>query len=203
MTSSVYVGIYFKQKSGGLICIYNPEVVPRFWYFKSNDDISFITRNIIKLIDNKYSKIVIHTNQSTPKDLKQIIIYNKIIGMIAGLSIGRIVKFKIVKMKKVTTRIQNLLNIKQKSHFKLKLIDKKMHENRYNDVYIMTHLQSKQSINTHRNAYLLAYYGYLKNKINLYNNINKEFIDGKQKDNEKDNEKERTEIRLDENDGPS
>jgi hypothetical protein len=187
-----YVGIYFK-KSGGLICIYepDPELSPRFWYFKSGDDIKFIANNLVKLIGNRHGAISIHVNKTETKNDRQSATVNQIIGMIAGLSACRTVDIKLPTKIKVQSRLMQLLSIASKRDFKSKLITKKMHSNKYNGVYEITKMKSRQDINNHMWAYLFAYYGYLKDKIKCYNN--KEHIHGT---------KETTEVRSSQDDGP-
>jgi len=165
-----YVGIYFK-KSGGLICIYeeDPDMSPRFWYFKSGDDIKFIANNLVKLIGQKHTALSIHTNKMDSKNDRQSATVNQIIGMIAGLSACRTVDVKITTQSKVQSRVMQLLTIASKRDFKSKLITKKMHSNKYNSVYEITKMKSRQDINNHMWAYLFAYYGYLKDKIKGYN----------------------------------
>ena len=64
----------------------------------------------------------------------------------------------------------HLLDIKTKREFHNKILSKKMHNNQYNLVYDIVKLRSKQTINGYMWSYLLAYYGFLKDKISSYNN---------------------------------
>jgi hypothetical protein len=171
MEPNIYIGIFFKPKSGGVVCIYtpDPETSPKFWYFNSGDSIGFISDNITKLIHDKHQPIIVHINKVNIKESRQLATYNQFIGMIAGMSSSRTVTTKIVTQDKVQSRIMQLLSIAKKRDFKSKLLSKKMHNNKYNIVYDITCLKSRQSINNHMWAYLLAYYGYLKYKIHGYN----------------------------------
>lgn len=169
MENKKYFGIFFKPRNGGLVCIYDPDICPRFWYFKSGDNIAFIAKKLIRLAENTHTPIVCHINMTYFSDKRQSDTYNQFIGMLAGLSTYRNVTFKLVEQSKVQNRVMQLLVIAKKREFKTKLITKSMHGNQYNTVYETTNRQSRQNINIHMWAYLLAYYGYLKDKIKRYN----------------------------------
>lgn len=153
---------------GGLVCFYNPnDMCPKFWFFKSGDSISYICKNILSYCDE--GKIHVHINDVKFLDSKQSKIYNQFIGMLHGISQFRNVSIKIVSKEKVQSRIMHLLDIKIKKEFHNKILSKKMHNNQYNLVYDMVKLRSKQVVNCYMWSYLLAYYGFLKDKISSYN----------------------------------
>lgn len=169
MINKTYVGIFFKSKSGGIVCVYSPDMAPRFWYFTSVDSINFIATIFKDFIVRDHKPVIVHINDIAIKDSKQLNLYNQFKGLLAGLSVSKTIHVKIASKQKIQTRVMKLLDIRKKYNFKSKLRTKKMHENQYNIVYEITQLKSNQSIILHRWAYLFAYYGYLKDKIKDYN----------------------------------
>lgn len=163
----VYVGVFFKKKSGGVICFYSPDwSKPIFWYFSKIDSPKFII-NKFKTF-TQFQKVTVHINDVDTTSVKQSKIYHTIMGSLFALDVYDIVKYKSVDLKKCLCRVKTLLCIKDKKSFIEKLTLKKMHENQYNIVSEITQTMSKQNQTNYRNAYLLAYYGYLKNKVSKY-----------------------------------
>jgi hypothetical protein len=73
-------------------------------------------------------------------------------------------------MPTVKRRISHLLKIKRSRNFKKQFSSKRMFDNCYNAVDEMTEYKSEQERELYLNAYMLAYYGYLKDRIKQYQN---------------------------------
>lgn len=191
MDNNLYVGVFFNKKTG-IICLYSLETTPRFFKFNSKDDVKELTRRLVRIVNGRYGKTIVHINKISKKDQLKYPMYNKLIGIFIGLSFCNNVDFgiKTVPLEKTKHRIMTLLGIKRKQDFVSGLISKKAYGNQYNVVYQITNMQSKASINIHRNAYLLAFYGYVKTLLRKYNKLG-----------EPNYAKERTKIRSVEIDG--
>ena len=169
----MHCGIYLKPKAGGIICYYSPKlVIPSFWYFKPGDSLKYISKKFIERTSTDYP-IKVHINQTSIKDIRQSHLQSELNGMFSAYQSIIPLEYKTVDLPKCKARIMHLLDIRTKKEFHKKLISKGMHNNQYNSVWKITSNMSKQAITSYRNAYMLAYYGYLKDVIKEYNNGDK------------------------------